>query len=92
MEPMGLENGLLRDSHITASSYRSDDTLPVKVRLNSDTSWMPEWTDDEPFIQVKYILFQKLIIITIILWYIIIWYNLTHGFTSSCVRLYKLLS
>lgn len=57
---MGLENGLLGDSHITASSYRSDDTKPNKVRLNSDTSWMPEWTDDEPSIQVITILFNKL--------------------------------
>lgn len=53
MEPMGLENGLLSDSHITASSYKSENNDPTKVRLNSDSSWIPESLEEPQFVLVR---------------------------------------
>ncbi|KAG8186759.1 hypothetical protein JTE90_010656 [Oedothorax gibbosus] len=55
MEPMGLENGLLSDSHISASSYKTDETSPEHARLNSKTSWSAAATEGAPqFIKVDF--------------------------------------
>ncbi|KFM64509.1 Lactadherin, partial [Stegodyphus mimosarum] len=49
---MGLENELLPDSRITASSFLSEIRSPSSVRLSSDTSWSPSTVDEPQFLQV----------------------------------------
>lgn len=53
MEPMGLQNGLLPEGQITASSYKSESTKPSQVGLNSETSWSAVTTEDPQYIQVN---------------------------------------
>ncbi|GFW41624.1 lactadherin [Trichonephila clavipes] len=54
MEPMGIENGLLPEGQITASSFKSPDTNPLKVRLNSETSWSASTTKDPQYLQIDF--------------------------------------
>ncbi|GBM75367.1 Lactadherin, partial [Araneus ventricosus] len=51
MEPMGLENGMLPEGQITASSSKSESTNPRQVELNSETSWSAATTEEPQFLQ-----------------------------------------
>lgn len=49
---MGMESGSVLDFQISASSYLSDEFSPVNARLDSDTAWVAEESDDDQYIQV----------------------------------------
>lgn len=50
---MGLENGLLMDSQLTASSSYSSKFTPDLARLGSDSVWAAAVQDDNQFLQVN---------------------------------------
>ena len=52
--PLGLENGMLTDGQISASSYLDDQHLPYFARLRNDSYWQPEANDTSPWIQVTF--------------------------------------
>ncbi|CAL1296415.1 unnamed protein product [Larinioides sclopetarius] len=54
MEPMGLENRLLPEGQIIASSYKSESTDPTQIGLNSETSWSAATTEEPQFLQVDF--------------------------------------
>ncbi|XP_054713671.1 uncharacterized protein LOC129223130 [Uloborus diversus] len=54
MEPMGLESGLLSNSRITASSFKSPNTVPSNLQMNSNSAWSPASTDKGQFVQVDF--------------------------------------
>ncbi|XP_077862596.1 protocadherin Fat 4-like [Saccoglossus kowalevskii] len=52
-EPLGLENGDITDSQITASSYYSESYVPWNARLNGmTTSWTAKFNDYNQWIEV----------------------------------------
>ncbi|XP_076369994.1 hemocytin-like isoform X2 [Tachypleus tridentatus] len=53
MDPMGLEDGMLADSQITASSSHDAKHKPENVRLGDD-SWMAAVSDDKQYLQVDF--------------------------------------
>ncbi|GFW41621.1 EGF-like repeat and discoidin I-like domain-containing protein 3 [Trichonephila clavipes] len=54
-EPLGMESGAIYDFQITASSSLNPELSPVNSRLDSDTAWVPELGDREPYVQVDLI-------------------------------------
>lgn len=51
---MGLENGLLADAQITASSSADTETTPSHARLNDKYGWVPDFEfDKHPYLQVR---------------------------------------
>lgn len=51
-EALGLEDGRIPDSAFSASSVERQDTVPVRLRLNSATAWSASTSDKEPWVQV----------------------------------------
>ena len=58
---MGMANYDISDDQISASSYSDNDHLPQHGRLLSDSYWMPNPTDTDPWIQIS---FEQQIIIS----------------------------
>ncbi|KFM64508.1 Hemocytin, partial [Stegodyphus mimosarum] len=54
-EPMGLENGVLADAQISASSSANPDTTPDHVRINDESGWEPRTLDAKPYLQVDFL-------------------------------------
>lgn len=50
---MGMENGVLSDAQITASSSSSIDTTPNHARINDKSGWQPNSLDSHPYLQVR---------------------------------------
>ena len=53
--PLGLENGFIHDSQITASSSRSFVQGPGLARLSNHQCWRPHATDPNAWLQVDFI-------------------------------------
>nr|XP_042904159.1 uncharacterized protein LOC107439698 isoform X4 [Parasteatoda tepidariorum] len=51
-EPMGLENGLVTDGQITASSSYDYKTTPSHARINDKSGWQPDIFDKNPYILI----------------------------------------
>jgi hypothetical protein len=54
-DKMGLENGMMADHQVTASSVHDDDDErygPAQARLNGDISWVPVTHSRNQWIQV----------------------------------------
>lgn len=49
---MGVENGLITDYQLTASSEKSESLSADDARLSSTKSWSPYISDKNPYIQV----------------------------------------
>ena len=52
MEALGMEDGRIPDSAISASSFLHGGSLPSMVRLNSTFSWIAADNDSQPWVQV----------------------------------------
>ena len=52
MEALGMEDGRIPDSAISASSFLHGGSLPSMVRLNSTFSWIAADNDPQPWVQV----------------------------------------
>ena len=52
--PLGLENGILKDNQITASTYFDEEHQPYYSRLRNDSYWRPSEDDVAPWIQVSF--------------------------------------
>lgn len=52
---MGLENGLLMDSQLSASSSYSSKFTPDFSRLGSDSVWAAAVQDDNQYLQVLFL-------------------------------------
>lgn len=50
---MGLENGVLSDAQITASSSSDPDTVPSHSRLSDKSGWQANPSDEHPYLQVR---------------------------------------
>ncbi|GIX94553.1 SCO-spondin, partial [Caerostris darwini] len=55
LEPMGLENGALIDSQLSASSSYSSTLTPENVRLGSDSVWSVAYSDDKQYLQIDFL-------------------------------------
>ena len=51
-ERLGMENGYIKDSQITASSYRLPDELPKYARLNNKKYWCAKEKSKKEYLQV----------------------------------------
>ena len=51
--PLGMEDGLIDDTQITASSYLDNSSVPWNARLNHESVWTPSRNDNDSWIQVK---------------------------------------
>ena len=51
--PLGMEDGLIEDTQISASSYLKNSSVPWNARLNKESSWAPVRNDNNSWIQVK---------------------------------------
>lgn len=54
-EPMGLENGLLSDSQLSASSSYDNYLVPQSARLHENTGWVPAISNDDQYLQVDFL-------------------------------------
>ncbi|GIY76924.1 EGF-like repeat and discoidin I-like domain-containing protein 3 [Caerostris extrusa] len=52
---MGLENGALMDSQLSASSSYSSMSTPENVRLGSDSVWSAAYSDDKQYLQIDFL-------------------------------------
>ena len=52
MEALGMEDGRIPDSAISASSFYSEGTHSNLVRLNSPSAWVAVNNDPQPWVQV----------------------------------------
>ena len=52
MEALGMEDGRIPDSTISASSFYSEGTHSNQVRLNSPSAWVAANNDPQPWVQV----------------------------------------
>ena len=52
MEALGMEDGRIPDSAISASSFVSEGVHPRLVRLNSLSAWVAAHNDSKPWLQV----------------------------------------
>ena len=52
MEALGMEDGRIPDSAISASSFVNEDTHPRLVRLNSPSAWVAAYNELESWVQV----------------------------------------
>ena len=52
MEALGMEDGRIPDSAISASSFVNEGTHPRLVRLNSPSGWVADHHDPKPWLQV----------------------------------------
>ena len=52
MEALGMEDGRIPDSAISASSFYSEGTHSNQVRLNSPSAWVAHHHDPQPWLQV----------------------------------------
>ncbi|GFT52720.1 SCO-spondin [Nephila pilipes] len=52
LEPIGLENGALLDSQLSASSSYSSAFTPENARLGSDSVWVSAFADDDQYLQL----------------------------------------
>ena len=50
---LGMENGIISDSEITASTVLSTSNTPAKnARMNSGSSWCAATSDTNPYLQI----------------------------------------
>ena len=52
MEALGMEDGRIPDSAISASSFVNEGTHPRLIRLNSPSGWVADHHDPQPWLQV----------------------------------------
>ena len=56
-DPMGLENGVIFDHQLTASSELSESHSADNGRLSSSSAWSPEMFAKTPYLQVTMFFF-----------------------------------